>query len=80
MWPGTFSRASASLKRGGTALFAMLALAGDMGCSGGPTLVGMISSVAGGNMRIGILAGVIFPVVLLAGLVFGGKKRIKAKS
>lgn len=66
MWPGTFSRASASLKRGGTALFAMLALAGDMGCSGGPTLVGMISSVAGGNMRIGILAGVIFPVVLLA--------------
>lgn len=80
MWPGTFSRASASLKRGGTALFAMLALAGDMGCSGGPTLVGMISSVAGGNMRIGILAGVIFPVVLLAGLVFGGKKRIRTKS
>lgn len=80
MWPGTFSRASASLKRGGTALFAMLALAGDMGCSGGPTLVGMISSVAGGNMRIGILAGVIFPVVLFAGLVFGGKKRIQAKS
>lgn len=80
MWPGIFSRASASLKRGGTALFAMLALAGDMGCSGGPTLVGMISSVAGGNMRIGILAGVIFPVVLLAGLVFGGKKRIRTKS
>lgn len=80
MWPGTFSRASASLKRGGTALFAMLALAGDMGCSGGPTLVGMISSAAGGNMRIGILAGVIFPVVLLAGLVFGGKKRIRTKS
>lgn len=80
MWPGTFSSASASLKRGGTALFAMLALAGDMGCSGGPTLVGMISSVAGGNMRAGILAGVIFPVVLLAGLVFGGRKRIKAKS
>lgn len=73
MWPGTFSRASASLKRGGTALFAMLALAGDMGCSGGPTLVGMISSAAGGNMRAGILAGVIFPVVLLAGLVFGGR-------
>lgn len=79
MWPGTFSRASASLKRGGTALFAMLALAGDMGCSGGPTLVGMISSAAGGNMQTGILAGVIFPVVLLAGLVFGGKKRIRTK-
>lgn len=40
----------------------------------------MISSVAGGNMRIGILAGVIFPVVLLAGLVFGGKKHIRTKS
>ena len=42
MWPGTFSMAAASVQRGGTALFALLALAGDVGCSSGPTYVGMI--------------------------------------
>jgi len=67
MWPGTFSKASAALRRGGTLLFAMLALAGDLGCSGGPTLVGFVSSAAG-NMRMGILVGIIAPVLLLAGI------------
>ena len=67
MWPGTFSKASAALRRGGTLLFAMLALAGDLGCSGGPTLVGLVSSAVG-NMRMGILAGIISPVLLLAGI------------
>lgn len=65
MWPGTFSRASFSLPAGGTAMFAMLALAGDMGCSSGPTLVGIVSNVANGNMKFGILAGIIFPTMLL---------------
>ncbi len=65
MWPGTFSRASFSLPAGGTAMFAMLALAGDMGCSSGPTLVGIVSNAANGNMKFGILAGIIFPVMLL---------------
>lgn len=68
MWPGTFSRASAALPRGGTALFAMMALAGDLGCSGGPTLVGMVSSGFGDNLRAGILAALIFPVLLVAGI------------
>ncbi|MBU5478250.1 MFS transporter [Eubacterium sp. MSJ-13] len=67
MWPGTFSKASAALRRGGTLLFAMLALAGDLGCSGGPTLVGFVSSAVG-NMRMGILAGIISPVILFAGI------------
>ena len=67
MWPGTFSKASAALRRGGTLLFAMLALAGDLGCSGGPTLVGFVSSAAG-NMRMGILAGIVAPVFLLVGI------------
>lgn len=67
MWPGTFSKASASIKGGGTALFALLALAGDVGCSGGPTLAGFISGCFGDNLRIGILAAVIFPILLLAG-------------
>lgn len=68
MWPGTFSKASAAIKRGGTILFAMLALAGDLGCSGGPILVGFVSSAFSGNLRLGILTAIVFPVLLLAGL------------
>ena len=68
MWPGTFSRSSAAVKGGGTALFAMLALAGDIGCSGGPTLAGFISGCFGGELRAGILAAMIFPILLLIGI------------
>ena len=68
MWPGTFSKASASLPKGGTAMFALLALGGDLGCSGGPTLVGMISGLLDDNLKMGILAGCIFPVLLLIGI------------
>ena len=68
MWPGTFSKAAAAIKRGGTVLFAMLALAGDLGCSGGPTLVGFVSSAFSSNLRLGILTAIVFPVLLLAGL------------
>ena len=75
MWPGTFSKASADLPRGGTAMFALMALAGDLGCSAGPTLVGMVSSALGGNLKQGIWAGIVFPALLLAGLAFSrGKK------
>ena len=68
LWPGTFSIAAASVKRGGTALFALLALAGDLGCSGGPTLVGIVSGAFGDHLQSGILAAVLFPVLLLFGL------------
>ena len=64
-WPGTVSLASAAMRRGGTALFCLLALAGDLGCSAGPTLAGMVSSAAGDNIRAGILAAVVFPVLLM---------------
>lgn len=76
LWPGTFSKAAAGLPRGGTALFALMALAGDMGCSGGPTLVGMVSSTLGDDLKKGILAGIVFPALLLAGLALSrtGKK------
>ena len=63
-WPGTFSMASASLRRGGTALFCMLALAGDLGCSLGPTVVGFVSSAASDNLKIGILVAIVFPLLL----------------
>lgn len=68
MWPGTFSKASATLPRGGTAMFALLALGGDIGCSGGPTVVGMVSGALGDNLKMGILAGILFPVLLLSGI------------
>ena len=69
MWPGLFSTASVSIPRGGTTMFALLALAGDLGCSGGPTLAGLVSSYAGGSLKTGIFAAIIFPAVLLLGLI-----------
>lgn len=68
LWPGTFSKSAAALRGGGTVLFALLALAGDLGCSAGPTLVGMASSIAGNELRVGILSAVIFAIVFFAGL------------
>ncbi|MDE6846060.1 MAG: MFS transporter [Lachnospiraceae bacterium] len=68
MWPGSFSKATASVARGGTAMFALLALAGDVGCSGGPTVVGIVSGILNDNLKMGILAGVIFPILLLVGI------------
>ncbi len=69
MWPGTFSKASVALKNGGTAMFALLALAGDLGCSGGPTLVGFVSSAAADNLKAGILVAIIFPVVMAVEII-----------
>lgn len=69
MWPGTYSKASSTLKQGGTAMFALLALGGDLGCSVGPTLVGFASSSYGDNLKNGILCAVVFPILLLAGIV-----------
>ena len=68
MWPGTFSKASAALRRGGTALFALLALAGDVGCSGGPTVVGFVSGMASEDLKKGILAGIAFPILMLVSI------------
>ena len=77
MWPGTFSQAAAALPRGGTAMFALFALAGDLGCSSGPTLVGFVSDAAGGELKLGILAAAVFPAVLLVCLLFRHKRPIK---
>lgn len=79
MWPGTFSKAAASVRGGGTAMFALLALAGDVGCSGGPTLAGMVSGAFGDDLKTGILAAVVFPVLLLAGLYLSRRLKHKAE-
>lgn len=65
MWPGTLSLASAQMPRAGTALFALLALAGDVGCMVGPALVGSVAEASGGVLAAGIFAAVVFPVWLL---------------
>lgn len=76
MWPGSFSKASASLRGGGTVMFALLALAGDLGCSGGPTIVGMVAGRFGDHLQTGILAGTMFPaLMILCLLFFVGKNR-----
>lgn len=69
LWPGTFSLASKAMPAGGTALFAFLALGGDLGCSGGPTYVGIFSGLANDSLGKGILFAVVFPILLLIGLV-----------
>ncbi len=78
MWPGSFSKAAATLKRGGTALFALLALGGDVGCTAGPTIVGFVSDKFNDNMKIGILFGTAFPIILLISIFFCKKIRTKA--
>lgn len=74
-WPGTFSMASAALPGGGTAMFAFMALAGDLGCSSGPTLVGMVAEAAGGDLKTGLLAAVGFPILILCGIFLLGRYR-----
>lgn len=75
MWPGSFSKAAITLRKGGTALFALLALAGDVGCSVGPTLVGFISELASADLKKGILAGILFPILLVVGLIILRKNK-----
>ena len=74
MWPGTISLSSPRLPQGGTALFALLAMAGDLGGAFGPGLVGAVTQRAGDNMHTGMLAGSIFPLVLILALVLISRK------
>ena len=69
MWPGTLSITSKKLPAGGTAMFALLAMAGDLGGAMGPGIVGMISQKNGDNLQAGLFAGSIFPVILIVFLV-----------
>lgn len=69
MWPGTLSISSKKIPSGGTALFALLAMAGDLGGSVGPSSVGLISQAFGDNLQKGLLFGGIFPVLLVIFLV-----------
>ena len=74
MWPGTISISSRKCPKGGTAMFAFLALAGDLGSTVGPAMVGGISDMAGGNLQIGLLTATIFPIILVLGLFVLNRK------
>lgn len=85
MWPGSISVTVPRIPKGGTALFALLAVAGDMGGALGPSVVGYFSQQAGDNLRAGLLMGCIFPLIMLAALIMmrkmaGKDRRIEVKS
>lgn len=74
MWPGSISISSQQCPRGGTAMFAFLALAGDLGATVSPTMVGTLSELAGGNLKTGLLAATSFPLVLVLGVLLLNRK------
>ena len=75
MWPGTISISSEKFPTGGTAMFALLAMAGDLGGSLGPGIVGRVTQYAGDNIRTGMGVGLVFPVILLVMLFILGKEK-----
>lgn len=75
MWPGTISIASKKIPLGGTAMFALLAMAGDLGGSVGPGIVGFVTQNANDNLKVGMLAGCVFPAVLVLSVLLLKRKR-----
>ena len=69
MWPGTFSLGVAGIRNGGTVMAAFFAVAGDVGCSLGPTLVGIASDALDGDLKRGMLSAIVFPVALLLAVI-----------
>lgn len=74
MWPGTYSLGARICPKGGTALFSLLAFAGDIGCSSGPTLVGYVSTALQDDLKLGLLSAIIFPLLMLIGLTLCKKE------
>lgn len=74
MWPGSISISSQILPTGGTAMFALLALAGDLGGAVGPAIIGTVSQSAGDNLQAGVLAGIGFPIVLVISVFYIRRK------
>lgn len=74
MWPGTICISSQKCPRGGTAMFAFLALAGDLGAAVGPSMVGGIADAVGGNLKTGLLFATLFPFIMIVGLILLLKK------
>ena len=80
LWPGTLSLASGAYPLGGGTLFAVMAFAGDIGCTLGPSTVGFVASYFGGDLKNGILIGTIFPVAVVVGLLLLRDKKQKTSN
>ena len=78
MWPGSISLSSKKCPLGGTAMFAFLALAGDLGAMVSPSMVGTLSEMAGGNLKAGLLAATVFPIVLVFVLFILNKNKLNS--
>ena len=79
MWPGTLSLTSRRFPLGGTAMFALLAMAGDLGGSIGPAIVGRVTQAAGDSIRTGMKAGLVFPTVLVIMLFLMGREESRSE-
>lgn len=77
MWPGAISISSRKFPAGGTAMFALLAMAGDLGGSIGPGIVGRVTQSVGDNIQIGMGVGLVFPLILLVMLFLLARSTIK---
>ncbi len=78
-WPGAFSTAAVKLPNAGTAMYALMALGGDVGCSAGPSVVGFVANANQNNLKLGLLVAIIFPILILASnlyLQYAGKSKI----
>jgi len=75
MWPGTISISAQKCPKGGTAMFAFLALAGDLGATVSPAMVGRIADSVGGNLKTGLLFAILFPITMIIGLILLIKNR-----
>lgn len=80
LWPGVFCLAAQKVPFGGTAMFAFLALAGDLGCSAGPTLVGTVAGIFGENLKAGFLSAIFFPILLIIGIILLAKAAKETKT
>ena len=79
MWPGTFSMGAAAMPMGGTAMFALFALGGDIGCTSGPSIAGNIAAAFGSNLKAGFAFGTVFPLAMLILAVICRKHENKTK-
>lgn len=79
MWPGTFSLTSATYPMGGTAMFGMLAIFGDIGAAVGPWIAGVVSDAVGLGLKAGLLVAIVFPVMLVIGVMLLKKLNIQSK-
>ena len=78
-WPGMLSLTSRHIKNGGTAMFAIMAFFGDLGCITGPAVTGWVSDIAGGNLRVGFFASALFPFLMLSALILINKLKKENK-